>query len=179
MPRDDFLEHFQLDDQVLADHTLHTAYRGPIRVEERWVDQELIGRGAFGEVWKQVCTSATPAGFRARAVKIVNKRITENAGVDFRKELLALSNFSKTEYRQTQAFVDFFGWYQSTDSVFLAMEFLQHGDLSGHIANIQTEEEIKEITLGILRGLDIMHLEGFAHRDLKPQVWASTGYRRT
>jgi serine/threonine protein kinase len=96
----------------------------------------------------------------------------KRVGVDFQKELLALSKFSKEEYRQAQAFVDFLGWYETADSVFFAMEFFQHGDLSVHTASIREEEEIKDITMGVLRGLNIMHTEGFTHRDLKPQVRA-------
>lgn len=173
MPRDDFLEHFRLNDQVHADHTLHIAYYGSIRVEERWISQKLIGQGGFGDVWKQEYTpgyAAAAVDTRVRAVKIINKRATERVGVDFKKELLALSKFSKEEYRQAQAFVDFLGWYETADSVFFAMEFFRHGDLSVHIASIREEDEIRDITMGVLRGLNIMHTEGFTHRDLKPQV---------
>lgn len=173
MLNDDFLEHFRLNDRVLPDHTLHIAYRGSTRIEEKWTATQMIGRGAFGEVWKQECAPDAPAavtGTRIRAVKSINKKLTEDLGVDFKKELIALSKFSKEEYRQTEAFVSFLGWYEMGESVFLAMEYFRHGDLAGHVGNIQHERDIKDITVGVLRGLEIMHAEGFAHRDLKPQV---------
>jgi len=77
-------------------------------------------------------------------------------------------------------FVDFFGWFQNDDAMFLAMEYMPLGDLEHNIQEIETspthtgsslsEEDIQEITRQILEGLKIMHMEGFAHRDLKPQV---------
>lgn len=53
------------------------------------------------------------------------------------------------------------------------MEYIPLGDLetnvkahSGRLAEI----EARDITEQILSGLEIMHAESFAHRDLKPQV---------
>ena len=37
---------------------------------------------------------------------------------------------------------------------------------------VLSKEEVKDITTQILEGVKIMHAEGFAHRDLKPQVEA-------
>lgn len=77
-------------------------------------------------------------------------------------------------------FVDFFGWFQNDNAMFLAMEYMPLGDLEHNLQDIENslthtrsplpEEEVQEITQQILEGLKIMHLEGFAHRDLKPQV---------
>jgi serine/threonine protein kinase len=64
--------------------------------------------------------------------------------------------------------------------MFLAMEYMPLGDLEQNILKIEnslthtgpplSEEEVQEISRQILEGLKIMHAEGFAHRDLKPQV---------
>jgi serine/threonine protein kinase len=51
------------------------------------------------------------------------------------------------------------------------MEYLENGDLDRYIPVISTEDEVRQITTDLLDGLRIMHGEGFAHRDLKPQVW--------
>jgi serine/threonine protein kinase len=64
--------------------------------------------------------------------------------------------------------------------MFLAMEYMPLGDLEQNMKEIEnsstntrhslSEGEVQEITRQILEGLKIMHSEGFAHRDLKPQV---------
>lgn len=76
-------------------------------------------------------------------------------------------------------FVDFIGWFRNDDAMFLAMEYMPLGDLEHNLQEIEnspthtgpplSEEEVQEITRQILEGLKIMHAEGFAHRDLKPQ----------
>jgi calcium/calmodulin-dependent protein kinase I len=70
-------------------------------------------------------------------------------------------------------FVDFFGWFKDGSDVFLAMEYVPLGDLeknvTAHSGRIP-EIEARDITEQILLGLEIMHAESFAHRDLKPQV---------
>lgn len=63
--------------------------------------------------------------------------------------------------------------------MFLAMEYMSLGDLEQNLQEIEnspthegpalSEEETQVVTRQILEGLNIMHTEGFAHRDLKPQ----------
>ena len=65
--------------------------------------------------------------------------------------------------------------------MFLAMEYMPLGDLEKNLKELENsptptrpplpEEDVQEISRQILEGLKIMHAEGFAHRDLKPQVW--------
>ena len=50
------------------------------------------------------------------------------------------------------------------------MEYLEYGDLGRYISQGFREVEVKQITTDLLDALRIMHDEGFAHRDLKPQV---------
>ena len=66
--------------------------------------------------------------------------------------------------------VRFFGFFENTEAVFLAMEFFPYGDLAQYLKSPMTEHEIKRITEDLLEGLKIMHAEGFTHRDLKPNV---------
>lgn len=52
------------------------------------------------------------------------------------------------------------------------MEYLEKGDLFTYLFSKPPlpEMEVAEIVYQILEGLDAMHGNGFAHRDLKPQV---------
>jgi serine/threonine protein kinase len=70
-------------------------------------------------------------------------------------------------------FVDFFGWFRDSSDVFLSMEYVPLGDLEANVkvhSGRISEVEARDITEQILLGLEIMHAESFAHRDLKPQV---------
>jgi serine/threonine protein kinase len=68
--------------------------------------------------------------------------------------------------------VKFFGWYESVDSIFIAMEYLEHGDLHKYIRQTGpcSENDAKIIAYQLLKGLHVMHGMDFTHRDLKPQV---------
>ena len=73
--------------------------------------------------------------------------------------------------RQEEVIVEFFGWFEAGDLVFLAMEYFQFGDLSNYISTGEiAENDAKRITKDVLEALMLMHGEGFTHRDLKPKV---------
>jgi len=76
--------------------------------------------------------------------------------------------------KDAACFVEFYGWFTDGPEMFLAMEFVQLGDLEKNvIANSGKipESEARDIAGQILTGLEIMHAVKFAHRDLKPQVY--------
>ena len=53
------------------------------------------------------------------------------------------------------------------------MEYIPEGDLESNVVartGKLSESQTRDITQQILSGLEIMHAESFAHRDLKPQV---------
>jgi serine/threonine protein kinase len=50
------------------------------------------------------------------------------------------------------------------------MEYLELGDLEGHLESRISETEACQITEQLLEGLEFMHASNFAHRDLKPGV---------
>lgn len=58
------------------------------------------------------------------------------------------------------------------DHTFLAMEYIEHGDLSGYIKRDRdgVKADAQEITRQLLEGLEVLHEKGICHRDLKPQV---------
>ncbi|CAG7982470.1 unnamed protein product [Penicillium salamii] len=69
-----------------------------------------------------------------------------------------------------RCFVKSFGWYECPGKLFIAMEYLENGDLFAYLYQRPPlpETETKEVTYQILEGLGMMHENGFAHRDLKP-----------
>lgn len=74
-----------------------------------------------------------------------------------------------------------FGWYETPGQLFIAMEYLETGDLFAYLHRNPrlSEAEPKDLAYQILEGLSMMHANGFAHRDLNPNVgFASIKKRR-
>ena len=68
--------------------------------------------------------------------------------------------------------MEFLGWYEEPETLYIAMEYLPEGDLTKHISTRAPlpQETVKNISKQILEGLQVMHQEGMAHRDIKPAV---------
>lgn len=75
-------------------------------------------------------------------------------------------------HQHQQFFVQFYGWYEDVprDFVYLAMEYINGGDLGQYLKDPIIRSEAREITKQLLRGLAIMHELRICHRDIKPQV---------
>jgi len=67
--------------------------------------------------------------------------------------------------------VEFLGWFEEPETLYIAMEYLAEGDLTRHIGAPLPQETVQNISKQILEGLQVMHQQGIAHRDLKPAVW--------
>lgn len=69
-------------------------------------------------------------------------------------------------------FVQFLGWYENNDCIFIAMEYIEHGDLSQYLKapGPRSANNIREITRQLLEGLAILQDLKISHRDLKPKV---------
>ncbi|KAL5312960.1 hypothetical protein ACEPPN_019386 [Leptodophora sp. 'Broadleaf-Isolate-01'] len=166
----DLLEHFRLVAEVTAECTTHIEYRVDrargIRLEKaekRWYRRQCIGYGGFSKVWLEATQEDDN---EKRAVKIIDKSRLQ--GWDWKKELLALAEFSKEQYQRAGVLVKFFGWFEDPENLFLSMEYFELGDLRQHIKESITENDVKDITTDVITGLSMMHSENFAHRDLKP-----------
>lgn len=66
----------------------------------------------------------------------------------------------------------FLGWFEDHDSIYLAMEYIEHGDLGQYISEdpVRAKAGATEIASQILEGLVVLHGMGICHRDMKPQV---------
>ncbi|KAH8808741.1 kinase-like domain-containing protein [Xylogone sp. PMI_703] len=136
----------------------------PFEHENRWYRGEEIGHGTYSTVYVEESTSDLK-----RAVKVVRKNGPKLAQRTIKRELAALAEFSKPREQTDSMFVEFLGWFEDEKYLFLAMEYFPLGDLGVHIGSGMEEDTVKTICAQVLRGLIVMHQQGYAHRDLKPQ----------
>ena len=66
--------------------------------------------------------------------------------------------------------MQFLGWFEQPETLYIAMEFFPEGDLARHIDRPLPQVTVQRILKQILEGLKVMHQEGIAHRDIKPAV---------
>lgn len=160
------------------------------RLEHWETKRHRIGSGGQGEVFLQECRTASGPP-RLRAVKMIPLQGSRRP----RTELETIFRFSHPRVRSSRRhnisthvcryqltdtfqysrhFVKSLGWYVSRDGdrLCIAMEYLSQGDLQTYFDNNPPlhEEEGRQIASQVLRGLHIMHREGFSHRDVKPAV---------
>lgn len=53
----------------------------------------------------------------------------------------------------------FLGGSRLNTNCYLAIEYCQYGDLEQHISSISSESEVRQITVNVLNGLNILHSE--------------------
>lgn len=66
--------------------------------------------------------------------------------------------------------MEFLGWYESEKSIFIAMEYIQYGDLNSCLTESLPEDEARKIAYQVVDGLVFLHANSFVHRDIKPKV---------
>lgn len=169
---------------------------------KRWEKVKMIGAGAFGSVWlekeqaggqlravKMIQRHAIDTtGFSQELAALIT---LSDVCTRFALTIYHLSKYGfeiscsfslyifllvRTDNSQhSHLFVQFLGWFENAHEIFLAMEYINEGDLSGYMANHELAKlNAGEITKQILEGLQVLHEEGICHRDLKPQVWLLT-----
>jgi Protein kinase domain len=88
-------------------------------------------------------------------------------------------------------FVQFFGQFECQGVTYFVLEYVPFKDLESNLLELEKhrpglpkndaedyepvipERDIKDILTQILDGLEVMHANGYMHRDIKPQVRAS------
>ena len=66
--------------------------------------------------------------------------------------------------------MEFLGWFENPEALYIAMEYLKESDLTRCISMPLLRETVQNISKQLLEGLKVMHQQGIAHRDLKPAV---------
>jgi len=67
-------------------------------------------------------------------------------------------------------FVQFLGWFENGQKLHIAMEYFEKGDLRRHLSERMPVPTAKLLARQLLEGLNFMHMNGIAHRDIKPEV---------
>ena len=166
----------------------HSSQGRAVQREEYWRRDSQLGGGAYGSAWLEKRVQSH-RDVKVRAVKrISTKPLGDGRQLDFGRELEAIAKFSHDKVSLTHStslgvnllkspkyihcFVKSFGWYEEDQTLFIAMEYLQHGDLGQYLSTSPPllEEAAGDLTYQILEGLSFMHNKKFAHRDLKPRV---------
>ncbi|GAP92114.1 putative calcium calmodulin-dependent protein kinase type 1b protein [Rosellinia necatrix] len=157
------------------DITTHIYYDRPGRravpQQEIWKRERVLGSGGHGVVWLEkrlAISSDNPTEASYRAVKQITSANSASVLEICKSELEALAKFSSRNY--ARCFVQSFGWYEGSGFISIAMEYCPLGDLQRFLTqHIKLpESDTQEITWQVVEGLQFMHEEGFAHRDLKP-----------
>ncbi|KAK0611936.1 kinase-like domain-containing protein [Immersiella caudata] len=168
----------ELESDVCAGYTIHYVYephpnsanKRPLKTEQRWDRERELGSGGFGTVWLEKCTRGPKQG-GLRAVKEIRCRTPAGTtpSSECARELEAISMFSQGPYRH--CFVQSQGWYETVNTVYVAMEFMEYGDLQDFIfkGHRFAGEDTIAIIKQILEGIAFMHDRNFTHRDLKPR----------
>ncbi|KAF8532990.1 kinase-like domain-containing protein [Trichophaea hybrida] len=79
-----------------------------------------------------------------------------------------IANFARL--LEFEWFLQFFGWYEDEQWIYIAMEYIEFGDLQRYIDVQWTEGDTRVVARQLLEGLKVMHDDGILHRDLKPAV---------
>ncbi|KAI8725513.1 Protein kinase domain-containing protein [Fusarium sp. LHS14.1] len=166
----DLVEDAKIEADFLDSCTRHVVYEAggspssrPLRKEERWRRQLILGQGGYGTVHLEKCITGNDN--RLRAVKELVK--DTGLGNDWIRELEAVFKFSHPKYRH--CFVRSEAWYELNGRIFMAMEFMPLGDLQTNLQDKPLSEfEGRQITEQLLEAVGFMHNSGFLHCDLKP-----------
>ncbi|PUU83724.1 kinase-like domain-containing protein [Tuber borchii] len=161
-PRADIVKHYRLDTCFREGSVGHTI-SSPSTHKEEWRRAQVIGRGGFSVVHLE----HGPKN-RVRAVKVIDKT-TFSPALDLTREL-AIMGFL-TEHR-VSLFVQFLGWFENSEKLYIAMEYFEKDDLRRHLSERMSVPTAKLLAGQLLEGLDIMHRNGIAHRDIKPELGA-------
>ncbi|KAM0340597.1 hypothetical protein ACHAPU_010434 [Fusarium lateritium] len=180
-PKASAIIHSDLPD-IVRDYMLVTQYDGSLTVHyhddpdagplaprrvERWKKVRTLGYGGQGQVVLETCVE----GSRTTTHRAVKKIRIQDGDVKrrYERELSAILKFSHDKY--SKHFVKCLGWFASSTKLYITMEYLAAGDLATYVQRNGSllEADCQHIGSQILTGLALMHTEGFAHRDIKPQ----------
>ncbi|EKF32969.1 protein kinase, putative [Trypanosoma cruzi marinkellei] len=158
-------------------------------------EADLIGRGAYGEVYKAtlVCPSENGTGkvaAEAQETFVALKRTRcadkeEGIPASTIREIMVLREISKAmkngagtegspESFGCENVVKLYDVFMDKSMVYMASEFCEAGDLACYLKTLPLRrlsdgQQYRQWMWDLLSGLCFLHRKGFSHRDLKPQ----------
>ncbi|KAL9188700.1 hypothetical protein ACHAXT_007078 [Thalassiosira profunda] len=139
----------------------------------------IIGKGAFGSVYIVEDKGSPSADQRFLSLKCMSKASIVQRGNEKRVliEKHALQASDKSPF-----VISLLGTYQDRDSIYFLTDFVQGGNLMGHMINrdVLPHDECVFFCANLVAGLAFLHTKGFVHRDVKPEncLIGKDGYLR-
>jgi len=128
---------------------------------DRYEKVAVIGRGAFGKVWKGIDLESS----RSVAIKVIDLEQNEEEMEDVMREIKQLSSV------KCKNIAKYYESFMNGQDLWLIMEYLGGGSVRDALDNSKAgrlkEEYIAIILRETLQGLDYMHSNRSIHRDIK------------
>ncbi|KAI8801741.1 kinase-like domain-containing protein [Cladochytrium replicatum] len=126
--------------------------------EEKYLRQERIGKGSFGEVFKGVHRKTG----RTVAIKLIDLENAEDEIEDIQQEMAILAQLDSPHI------IKYYGSYLKKSKLWITMEYCAGGSCLDLMKQKPFEEMYIAIILReLLHGLNYLHNEGKLHRDVK------------
>ncbi|CAH1757261.1 7310_t:CDS:10 [Entrophospora sp. SA101] len=131
--------------------------------KERYSKQELVGRGAYGSVYKGIDNETN----EVVAIKVLNLDAEEDDVDDIIKEINLLSQLK----HESQNITRYYGSFLHGTKLWIIMEYAAGGSIRTLMKSGRIEEKyISSITKEVLQALIYLHKCKIIHRDIKGKV---------
>lgn len=138
-------------------------------VSENWDMRTLLGSGNFSEV--RLGVQVKRPGSEKCAVKVIDKKRFFQFQSKRESQLSLQSEAEMLMGLDSVGIIRFFEWFETEEKLFIAMEFLEGGDLLQFILDhgCFSEAAARRIFGEIVRAVKYLHEKNIVHRDLKPE----------
>lgn len=122
-----------------------------------------ISKGAFGSVF--LAKKHTTGDYYAIKVLKKSDMIAKNQITNVKAERMILMTQTQSPF-----VVKLFFTFQSSDNLYLVMEYLPGGDCASLVKTLGgiTEDWARRFLAEVVNGLEMLHQKGVVHRDMKP-----------